>query len=140
MQHIILCSDNPVVREAIAGHIADSGGRLTVCESGMELLAAVTTLVADVVVLDLGTHGLSGLLLISAVQELAPDLPILAVSATGDVDARPILQRGIPHVALTTATQGELRAVVAQLAGVVTPSSAPVAVERGALDAVHHAA
>ncbi len=89
--------------------------RLTVCDSGMELLAAVRTLAAELVVLDLGTHGLGGLLLVSAVEELAPGLPILAVSASADVDPRPVVQKGIPHVALGAERDGELEILLAQL-------------------------
>jgi hypothetical protein len=54
---------------------------------------------------------------VSAVHELAPGLPILAVSATADVDGRPLIQKGIPHVILGAERDGELRALVAQLAG-----------------------
>ena len=115
--HIILCSDSPVVREAVAGLVGDDGARLTRCESGMELLAAVRTLAADMVVLDLGTHGLGGLLLVSAVEELSPGLPILAVSATPEVDARPVIQKGVPHVILGPGRDGELRARIAEIAG-----------------------
>ena len=41
LMHIILCSDNPVMREAVQQSFAERADRLTVCESGMELLAAV---------------------------------------------------------------------------------------------------
>jgi len=105
------------MRETVTGRIADRAARLTVCESGMELLAAVRTLAADLVVMDLGTHGLGGLLLVSAVQELAPGLPILAVSATADVDGRPLIQKGIPHVILGAEGDGELQAVITELTG-----------------------
>lgn len=115
--HIILCSDSPAVREAVADRFGASVDRLTVCDSGMELLAAVRTLSADVVVLDLGTHGLGGLLLVSAVEQLAPGLPILAVSAGADVDARPVVQKGIPHLVLGAERDGEMQALIAQLIG-----------------------
>ncbi|OGB92161.1 MAG: hypothetical protein A2Z31_08610 [candidate division NC10 bacterium RBG_16_65_8] len=105
------------MREAFTRRIDDRAARLTACESGMELLAAVRTLAADLVVLDLGTHGLGGLLLVSAVQELAPGLPILAVSATADADGRPLIQKGVPHVILGAERDGELQALVAQLGG-----------------------
>lgn len=105
------------MRETVTGRFADRATRLTVCESGMELLAAVRALAADLVVMDLGTHGLGGLLLVSAVQELAPGLPILAVSATADGDGRPLIQKGIPHVILGAERDGELQALVAQLTG-----------------------
>ncbi len=115
--HIILCSDSPAVRDAVADRLSPCADRLTVCDSGMELLAAVRTLAADVVVLDLKTHGLSGSLLVSAVEQLAPGVPILAVSAGADVDARPVVQKGIPHLVLGAERDGEMRALLAQLTG-----------------------
>jgi len=115
--HIILCSDSTVVRQIVDDAIDGAGRRLTTCESGMELLAAVRTLAADIVVLDLGTHGMGGPLLASAIRELAPGLPIVAVSANASVDARPIEQQGIPHVCLSADGDGELQAVIAERAG-----------------------
>ena len=115
--HIILCSDSSAVRDTVAMRFGKHVDRLTVCDSGMELLAAVRTLAAELVVLDLGTHGLGGLLLVSAVEELAPGLPILAVSASADVDARPVVQKGIPHVILGAEQDGEMQALLLQLTG-----------------------
>lgn len=114
--HIILCSDHPATRQIVQGAVEGAGPRWTTCESGMELLAAVGTLAADVVILDLGTHGMGGSLLASAVRALAPDLPIVAVSASGSADARPVVQQGIPHVSLGEDGHGELIGVVAGLA------------------------
>ena len=115
--HIILCSDSSAVRDTVAMRFGKHVDRLTVCDSGMELLAAVRTLAVELVVLDLGTHGLGGLLLVSAVEELAPGLPILAVSASADVDARPVVQKGIPHVILGAEQDGEMQALLLQLTG-----------------------
>ena len=100
VMHIILCSDNPVMREVVQQSLAERADRLTVCESGMELLAAVKALVADLVILDLESHGLGGLLLASAVEELAPGLRIVAVSLRAEADTRPLMQRGVPYVRL----------------------------------------
>ncbi len=115
--HVILCSDSAGVREAVTVALGNRADRVTVCDSGMELLATVRTLVADLVVLDLGTHGLGGLLLVSAVQQLAPGLPIMTVSTSGDVDARPMMQKGIPHVVLGLAQDREMRVLLAELTG-----------------------
>ncbi len=114
--HIILYSDREDVREAITARLGGAVHRLSVCDSGMELLAAVKTLAADVVVLDLGTHGLAGALLVSAVRELAPGMPILAVSAVADVDARSVVQQGIPYVILAAERNGEMKALLAHAA------------------------
>ena len=115
--HIILCSDNPVMREVVQQSFAEHADRLTVCESGMELLAAAKALVADLVILDLESHGLGGLLLTSAVQELAPGLPIVAVSLRAEVDTRPLMQRGVPYVRLGVDGDAGGRAFLAGLAG-----------------------
>jgi|WetSurMetagenome_2_1015567.scaffolds.fasta_scaffold67392_2 CheY-like chemotaxis protein len=115
--HIILCTDNTAVRQVVCTALESAGRRFTTCDSGMELLAAVKTLAADVVVLDLGTHGLGGPLLASAVQELSPGLPIVAVSASANLEARPVVQRGIPHVVLGADSDGELQAVITETAG-----------------------
>ena len=114
---IILCSDNPAMREMVQQFFAEPGDRLTVCESGMELLAAVKALVADLVILDLESHGLGGLLLASAVQELAPGLRIVAVSLRTEVDTRPLVQRGIPYVRLGMGGDASGRAILVELAG-----------------------
>lgn len=115
--HIIVCSDSPAVRDLVSGRLGDHAARLTVCESGLELLGAVRALDSDLVILDLGTHGLGGLLLVSAIQELSPGVPIIAVSATPDVDGRSLVQRGIPHVVLGSEQDGDLHALFVQLAG-----------------------
>lgn len=97
--HVIICTDNQGVIEAVGRSIAGEAGRVSVCESGMELLAAVRALAADLVVLDLETPGMNGLLLVSAVQELQPRLPIVAVSGRA-MDVRALLQKGVRYVAL----------------------------------------
>ena len=115
--HIILCSDNPVMREVVQQSFAERADHLTVCESGMELLAAVKALVADLVILDLESHGLGGLLLASAIQELAPGLRIVAVSLRAEADTRPLMQRGVPYVRLGADGDAGGRAFLAGLAG-----------------------
>ena len=115
--HIILCSDNSSVQKLVVDGLDTHMARVTVCESGMELLAAVRSMAAELVVLDLNMHGLDGSLLASAVQELAPGLPILAVSATVETDPVAVVQRGIPHVVLDSQCDEELRTLVTQLSG-----------------------
>jgi CheY-like chemotaxis protein len=110
--HVILCTNGGEVTEAIRTTLERSAGRLTVCESGLELLAAAGTLAADLVVLDLETPGLNGLLLVSAVQELAPGLPIVAVSTGSQQDVRPLLQKGVRYLRLS---RGILQPLLAEL-------------------------
>jgi CheY-like chemotaxis protein len=100
--HIILCTESAQVVSVVSESLDPDRERLTVCDSGMELLGTVRALASDLVILDLDTHGLGGLLLISAIQELAPGLPIAAVSTNPDAEVRPVVQKGIPYVFLGT--------------------------------------
>jgi CheY-like chemotaxis protein len=127
--HTILCSDNRTVVDAASRAFDSESDRLTVCESGMELLGAVKALSSDLVILDLGMHGLGGLLLASAIRELAPGLPIVAVSVKSDVDARPLVQRGVPYAFLGAVAGKEARTVLADLVSIARAGPAPS--ERG---------
>ena len=98
--HTIICSANPMVVGAVSRTFNHGEDRQTVCESGLEVLGLVGVLRSDLLVLDLETPGLGGLLLISAIKELAPGLPILAVSTTPVADARALAQKGVPYAML----------------------------------------
>lgn len=89
---------------------------MTVCESGLEVLGAVEVVDADLLVMDMQTPGLNALLIISAIRELAPSLPILAVSAKPDEDARTFSHKGVSFARLPSGPNGEARALVAALA------------------------
>ena len=98
--HIIVCSKNPVLLDAATRAFDPARFRLTVCETGLEALGAVEVVSADLLVLDMETPGLNGLLLIAAAQELAPRLPIVAVSSMPQEDAKAISQRGVSYATL----------------------------------------
>jgi CheY-like chemotaxis protein len=66
--------------------------------------------------MDMQTPGLSGWLMISAVRELAPDLPILAVSAKPEEDDRSISQKGISFVPLSLRDDPRIEDLAAALA------------------------
>ena len=89
---------------------------LTVCESGLEVLGAVEIVDADLLIMDMQTPGLNGLLIISAIRELAPDLPILAVSVKPEEDARAFSHKGVSFARLPSGSEGGAQALVATFA------------------------
>jgi len=91
------------------------GSRVTVCESGLEVLGTVEILDADLLVLDLDTPGLSGLLMIAAVKELAPTLSIVAVSTKPQVDARAVSHKGVSYATLPSGPNGGVQSLMASL-------------------------
>jgi CheY-like chemotaxis protein len=113
---IILCTANPKVHRAVETAVGGRGAPPTTCESGLELLGAVRDAGVDLVVLDLDTPALNALFLIAAIQEVAPGLPIAAVSDSGDADSRLLTQKGVPFVRLNSQPEVEVRALLAEIA------------------------
>jgi CheY-like chemotaxis protein len=114
--HIIVCSKNPVLVDAAARAFDPSRSRLTVCESGLEALGTVEVVNADLLILDMETPGLNGLLLIAAARELDPRLPIVAVSTMLQEDAKAISQRGVSYATLPSGPGIGAQALSASLA------------------------
>ena len=102
--------------EAASRAFDRDGYRLTLCESGMEALGAAGILEADLLILDLDTPGLNALLIISAIKELAPELSIVAVSATPQVDARAVSHKGVLLATLPSGSNDGLQELLAELA------------------------
>lgn len=114
--HIIVCSSNLELVDAASRVFGYAGFRLTVCECGLEVLGAVGVVDADLLILDLETPGLNGLLIVQAIKELAPALPIVAVSTKPQVDARAVSHKGVSYVTLPSRSAGAMRALLAGLA------------------------
>ncbi len=114
---VIICSSNPVVVEAVSKVLPPEHGRAMLCESGLEMLGLIGVLDSDLLVLDMETPGLGDLLLISAIRELAPRLPILAVSTKDGADVHSLAQRGIPYVRIEGGVSSDSAALRTELAG-----------------------
>ncbi len=125
--HVIACSKNAGVVSGLSQALDRQGHRLTVCESGMETLGAVEVVDPDLLILDMETSGLNGLLLVAAIKELAPDLPIVAVSTRSEADARALVQKGVACTTLPAGGDGAASPVLAALAqiGRGRPVSSP---------------
>ncbi len=120
--HVLVCSSNPVVVNAMAQAFDGDGQRLTVCESGLETVGTVGVLEADLLIVDRETPGLNGLLLVSAIREIAPALPIVALSTRSEIaDARGLAQKGVTCRRLPVGPNGagpSWAMELAQIAGV----------------------
>lgn len=113
---ILLCSTSPAVAEAVAAiTVGGQPCRPTVCESGLDLLGAVRQVPADLVILDLDTAGINPSFLIGAIAEVAPGLPVAAVSTRTDVDVPALTIRGVPYIRLNGNPAVEVRALLGDL-------------------------
>jgi CheY-like chemotaxis protein len=114
--HIIVCSNSRPIIDAAALAYESLQPRLTVCESGLEVLGAVEVMDADLLVIDTQTPGLNSLLIVSAIRELAPGLAILAVSAKPEEDARALSHKGVSFARLPADPESDVQGLVATLA------------------------
>lgn len=114
--HVMLCSNSSELVDAASRVYGRAGFRLTVCECGLQTLAVAEVVDADLLIVDLETPGLDCLLMLAAIKELAPSLPIVAVSTRPQIDARAVSHKGISYVTLPSDSAGATEALLAGLA------------------------
>ncbi len=114
---VIICSGNPVVVDGVSDALPPEHSRAMICESGFEVLGLIGVLDSDLLVLDLETPGLGDLLLISAIRQLAPTLPILAVSTRDGVDVRSLAQKGVAYAQIGRGVSLDRATLRAELTG-----------------------
>ncbi len=114
--HVIVCSNRSELVNAASRVFDGAGFRLTICECGLQALAAAEVVDADLLILDLETSGLDCLLMLAAIKELAPKLPIVAVSTRPQIDARVVSHKGVSYVTLPSSSAGTMEEVLAGLA------------------------
>jgi len=88
---ILIAEDQEHVREALAMLLRGHGYPVVLCASPGEALTAAREHVPDIALLDMNyqrdsTSGIEGLELIQHLRELDPTLPIIALTAWGNVD------------------------------------------------------
>ena len=79
---IIVCDDHPVVRQGLTRIIlrAIKGGRVREVDNAQSLLDLVRRSPSDIVVLDLGLSGRSGLDVLRQIKQERPGLPVLVLT------------------------------------------------------------
>jgi len=89
--HILIAEDQEYIREALAMLLRGQGYSVTLCASPGEALAAVQQRMPDVALLDMNyqrdsTSGIEGLDLIQRLRQADGTVPIIALTAWGNVD------------------------------------------------------
>ena len=83
---VLICDDEVLLRLWLEEHLAERGFETEGVEDGASLLEAIKRDAADVVLLDLRLPDTSGIQLIPKLKEIDPSLPILMMTAHGDVE------------------------------------------------------
>ena len=110
---ILVVDDEPRMAEAVATALRRSGHACRVATRGDEALALFRQHGADLVVTDLRMPGLDGLKLLATLRNDAPDLPVILITAYGDVrTAVEAMREGAFDYVTKPFDNDELRALV----------------------------
>jgi|GEM_PF-1426355 len=83
---ILTVDDDSTVRISIKNYLEDYGFRLFQAVDGEECLKTVKENEIDLVLLDLKMPGMDGLEVLSQIKKDYPDLPVIVISGTGEID------------------------------------------------------
>jgi len=83
MARILLVDDEPVVHRTLASYLRRCGHEVRVAKNGLEAIAALGEAPADVVVTDINMPDMDGIEMVIALQETAPEVPVIAMSGGG---------------------------------------------------------
>ncbi|NYI46586.1 DNA-binding response OmpR family regulator [Nocardioides aromaticivorans] len=86
--HVVVIDDQPRMVELVTSYLEESGVRTTGCYDGESGLAAIAEHDPDAVVLDLMLPGLSGTGVCRALRAAGNQVPILMLTARGEVSER----------------------------------------------------
>lgn len=91
---ILIADDDPLMREMLSTHLGDAGHSVVVTSDGTEALDRLDGSI-DVALFDLRMPGATGIECLIASKRRFPELPVILVSAAGDVqDAVAAMRRG----------------------------------------------
>jgi len=92
---VLIIDDEPIVLESVSVYLKDSGFCILQAENGRTGLAAFRQEKPDIVLVDLRMPEIDGLEVLATVTGEAPEIPIVVISGTGDMqDVIAALHRG----------------------------------------------
>lgn len=86
MAHILVVDDDPVLRRVITLALEKAGHSVLRCENGRKAIDFLAHDHADLLITDIIMPEMDGVETVRAARQLAPELPILAISGGGSFD------------------------------------------------------
>ncbi|KZZ50246.1 sigma-54-dependent Fis family transcriptional regulator, partial [Thalassolituus sp. HI0120] len=115
---ILVVEDDPRLREAIVDTLVLKGHDVSEAPNGIEALAVLTNQEVDLVLSDINMPGMDGLELLDKVKQAHPWLPIVLMTAYGDVgQAVKAMQRGANDYLMKPFELAELDALLKPFSG-----------------------
>src|SRR5271165_7493013 len=86
--HILIVEDDEVARDTLAKALREAGHTVEVASDGMTGLSKASSAMTDLAIVDRMLPKLDGLALVQSLRATGRKLPVLILSALGDVDDR----------------------------------------------------
>jgi two-component system, OmpR family, response regulator len=86
--HILIVEDDEVARDYLAKALREAGHTVDVSGNGMEGLHMASSIAVDLAIVDRMLPKLDGLALVQSLRATGRKMPVLILSALGDVDDR----------------------------------------------------
>jgi two-component system OmpR family response regulator len=86
--HILIVEDDEVARDYLAKALREAGHTVDVAGNGMEGLHMASSIAVDLAIVDRMLPKLDGLALVQSLRATGRKVPVLILSALGDVDDR----------------------------------------------------
>lgn len=86
-KHVLIVDDDREIRESLSYYFNSVGWSPQTAKSGDEALKIIRRELPDVVISDIRMPGMDGQDLLVRIKQLAPDLPVVMITAHGDVPA-----------------------------------------------------
>ncbi|MBP7149591.1 MAG: sigma-54-dependent Fis family transcriptional regulator [Acidobacteria bacterium] len=83
---LLIVDDEAIVRESLGGWFEEEGYQVGTCPSAREALLRIQEQAWDVCLVDIKMPGMDGLELQSRFQEIAPDMPVIVMTAYASVE------------------------------------------------------
>jgi DNA-binding response OmpR family regulator len=80
-KQILIVEDDMLTRRALAINLEQAGYKAVTADSGEEALAQIAVHVPDLILLDIGLPGMDGLQTLRAIQQQAPKVPVVFLTA-----------------------------------------------------------
>jgi len=98
MAKILIVDDNKFIRYSLTTLLEDAGYSCTAVEDGYAAIKEVNETIYDLAILDMKMPGMTGREVFSELKNIEPDLPIIFLTAFGDIkDAVELMKKGAYH-------------------------------------------
>ncbi len=125
-QHILIVDDEAAQRDLLEGFVAPLGFEVVCAASAEEALDAIGESAIDMVLLDVRLPGMSGLDALPEIRKLAPELPVLLITAYADLrQAVTAVKGGAVDYLVKPVDLNELEAVILDTLGNPADDKAP---------------